>query len=477
MTSIFLANAPYSLEERYGKLAGVGSTLPHMGLLMLGAVLRKAGHLVCIVDASAQGLGYEETLEEVKKFQPDIIGLTAVTPSIIKTVKLASIIKKVYPEIPIIIGGPHFTAVPEQTLMDYSVFDYGVVGEGEDTLIELVESLSADKTPSHVAGVAFRGDRGIRFTPPRQPIKDLDSLPFPAWDLLDGFPSRYHPALFKYKKLPSTHIISARGCPNRCIFCDTSVFSREIRFHSSEYVLDIIGYLIKNFGIKEIIFEDDQFLIKKKRVARICEGILKAKWDISWCCSGRVNSVNNPELLNLMKRSGCWQISYGIESGNQKILDFAKKAITINQIEKAVRLTHEAGILSKGYFIFGLPYETEETMKKTIRFARHIPLNDISAFTLTPFPGSEMYDIAEQHGTIDKDFEKMNLLDVVYVPNGLSKEKLLYYQQRFMKEFYLRPRIIGNYLKRLMVNPLNLFNMIKAFSGFLNSVFGKTSDY
>ncbi len=474
MTSIFLANAPYSLEERYGNLASVGATLPHLGLLMLGAVLREAGHCVRILDASAQGLGYEETLEEVKKFQPDIIGLTAVTPSIIKTVKLASMIKDICPTTPIIIGGPHFTAVPEQTLMDYPVFDYGVVGEGEDTVVELVEALSADKIPSHVAGVAFRGNGEIRFTPSRPPIKGLDSLPFPAWELLDNFPARYHPALFKYKKLPATHIISARGCPNKCIFCDTSVFSHRVRFHSPEYILEMIGYLIKNFGIKEIIFEDDQFLIKKKRVARICEGILKAKWNISWCCSGRVDSVKDPALLKLMKSSGCWQINYGIESGNQKILDFARKGITIDQTEKAVRLTREAGILSKGYFIFGLPYETEETMKKTIRFARHIPLNDISAFTLTPFPGSEMYDIAEQHGTIDKDFEKMNLLDVVYVPNGLSKEKLLYYQRLFMKEFYLRPRIIGNYLKRLLANPSNSFAMLKASYGFLRSVFGKT---
>jgi len=477
MASVFLANAPYSLEERYGKLSGVGATLPHLGLLMLAAVLRKAGHSVRIIDASAQGLGYKETFEDVKKFQPDIIGFTAVTPSIIKTVKLASMMKEAYPSIPIVIGGPHFTAVQEQTLQDYPVFDYGVVGEGEETMIELVEALSAGKTPSNISALAFRKNGEVRFTSPRPPIKDLDFLPFPAWELLDGFPSRYHPALFKYKKLPATHIISARGCPNKCIFCDTSVFSRQIRFHSSEYVLEMIGYLIKNFGIKEIIFEDDQFLIRKKRVARICEGILKAKWNISWCCSGRVNSADDPGLLRLMKRSGCWQISYGIESGSQKILNFAQKGITINQIKKAVRLTHEAGILSKGYFIFGLPYETEETMKKTILFARHIPLNDISAFTLTPFPGSEMYDIAEQHGTIDKDFEKMNLLDVVYVPDGLSKEILLNYQRRFMKEFYLRPRIIGNYLKRLMVNPLNFFNMIKAFRGFLNSVFGKTSGH
>ena len=471
MASIFLANAPYFLEERYGGLASVGATLPCLGLLMLGAVLLKAGHRVRIVDASAQSLCHEEVLEEIRKFRPDIVCLTAVTPSIIKTARLASMITDICPSIPIVIGGPHFTAVPEQTLTDYPVFDYGVVGEGEATVVDLVEALSADRIPSNVPGVAFRENGKVRFAPPRAPIKDLDSLPFPAWDLLDGFPSRYHPALFKYKRLPSTHIISARGCPNKCIFCDTSVFSRQIRFHSPEYVLEMVGYLAKDFKIKEIIFEDDQFLIKKQRVAKICEGLLRAKWGISWCCSGRVNSVNNLALLRLMKRSGCWQISYGIESANQKILDFAKKAITVDQVEQAVRLTHEAGILSKGYFIFGLPYETEKTMENTIRFAKRIPLTDISVFMLTPFPGSKMYEIAGQHGTLEKDFEKMNILDVVYVPRGLSKEKLLHYQRRFMKEFYLRPRIVGSYVGRLMPNPSNIINMFKAFVGFLGHIF------
>ncbi|MBW1741773.1 MAG: cobalamin-dependent protein [Deltaproteobacteria bacterium] len=471
MAAIFLANAPYFLEERYGKLASIGATLPSLGLLMLGAVLRKAGHRVRIVDTSAQGLDYDETIEETKRFRPDIIALTAVTPAIIKTARLASRIKDIYPSIPIVIGGPHFTAVPEQTLMDYPVFDYGVVGEGEETVIDLVEALSAGRIPSDVPGVAFRQNGNIHFAPPRAPIKDLDALPFPAWDLLDGFPEQYHPALFKYKRLPSTHIISARGCPNQCIFCDTSVFSRRIRFHSPAYVLEMVGYLVRDFNIKEIIFEDDQFLIKKERVAKICEGLLRAKWGISWCCSGRVNSVNDLALLKLMKRSGCWQISYGIESASQKILDFAKKAITVDQIDKAVRLTHEAGILSKGYFMFGLPHETEKTMANTIRFAKRIPLTDISVFMLTPFPGSEMYEIADQHGTMEKDFEKMNVLDVVYIPKGLSKEKLLHYQRRFMKEFYLRPRIIRNYVGRLITNPLNIFSMFKAFFGFLEHIF------
>ena len=472
MTSIFLASAPYSLDERYGKLAPVGATLPHLGLLMLGAVLREADYTVRVVDASAQGLSYEQTLEETKKFKPHIIALTAVTPSLLKTVKLAEMMKKVFPAVPIVIGGPHFTAVPEQTLLDYPVFDYGVVGEGENTLKELVETLSADKTPLDVSGVAFRENGKVIFGAPRPVIKDLDSLPFPAWDFLDEFPGHYHPALFKYKKLPSTQIISARGCPNKCIFCDTSVFSRQIRFHSSEYVLEMIAYLVKRFGVKEIIFEDDQFLIKRERVAEICEGLLKANWGISWCCSGRVNSVNDIELLKLMKRSGCWQVSYGIESGSQEILDFAKKGITTKQIVNAVRLTNEAGILSKGYFIFGLPQETEQSMRNTINFAKGISLNDMSAFILTPFPGSEMYDVAEKYGTIEKDFEKMNLLDVVYVPNGLSKEKLLDFQRRFMWEFYLRPRIIGNYIISVLKNPANLLNMLRAFKGFVEYSLG-----
>jgi radical SAM superfamily enzyme YgiQ (UPF0313 family) len=175
-----------------------------------------------------------------------------------------------------------------------------------------------------------------------------------------------------------------------------------------------------------------------------------------------------------MKRSGCWQINYGIESADQKILDFAKKAITVEQVDSAVRLTHEAGILAKGYFILGLPHETEKTMEKTIRFAQSIPLTDVSVFMLTPFPGSRMYDMAETYGTMIKDFSQMNVLNVVYVPNGLSEEKLLYFQRRFMKAFYFRPRIVANYIKRFMTNPSMFFSLGKAFFGFLRSVFGKT---
>jgi len=475
MASILLANAPYSMHERYGKLASVGATLPHLGLLMLGSVLRKSGHRVRIIDSPAQGLNHIQMLEKVQKFQPDTVCFTAVTPSILKAVKMAAMVKERFPSVPILIGGPHFTAVPEKTLHDHPVFDYGVVGEGEVTIVETIDALSANRIPSNVPGVVYREDGKVCFAPSRSPVTNLDALPFPAWELLDDFPSRYRPALFKYQRLPSTHIVSSRGCPYKCIFCDTSVFSRSIRFHSSEYVLEMIDFLVKNYKIKEVIFEDDLFLVKKERVEKICEGLLNAKPDISWSCSARVNSVNDLDLLKLMKRSGCWQINYGIESASQKILDFARKDITIEQVEKAVSLTDEAGILAKGYFIFGLPYETEETMKNTLSFAKQIPLSDVSVFMLTPFPGSRMYEIAGQYGTIDGDFEKMNVLNVVYVPNGLSRETLLYHQRRFMKEFYLRPKIIANYIKKLIANPRIFFSMLKAFYGFLQSIIPQSS--
>jgi len=467
MALILLTNAPYCLEERYGKLAPLGATLPNLGLLMLGAALRKAGNRVRIIDASAQGLSYENVVAEIKKSRPDFIGLTSVTPAIIKTAKLAGMIKEVCPSTRIIIGGPHFTAVPEQTLAGNPCFDYGVLGEGEETIVELVEALSSGKTPSSVPGVVFREEDKIHFVSRRKPIDNLDALPFPAWDLLDGFPSKYRPAIFKYKRLPSAHIVSARGCPNKCVFCDTSIFGHKVRFHSAEYVLDMVDYLTKDFKIKEIIFEDDQFIINKSRLEKICNGFLERGSGIAWACSGRINSIKDFELLKLMKRSGCWQINYGIESGNQAILDFMKKGITLDQVEKAVKLTRKAGILSKGYFILGFPHETVETLNDTIEFAKRVPLNDISAFMLTPYPGSEVYDIAKVYGTFEQDVEKMNLLDVVYVPEGLSREVLLCYQKRFMKEFYLRPGIIADYCKKIIGNPGNLVNLLKAFRGFL----------
>ncbi|MBN1354237.1 MAG: radical SAM protein, partial [Candidatus Omnitrophica bacterium] len=411
---------------------------------------------------------HEDVIRLMKKARPDCVAVTAVTPSIISAAKMAKMIKCNFPGLPVIIGGAHFTALPEKTLSEYADFDAGVVGEGEQTIVELVCALSSGGDLSDLAGIAFRGEGETVLTKPREFIKNLDELPFPAWETLSGFPHKYRPAIFKYKRLPSAQIVTSRGCPHECIFCDTSVFGRNVRFHSAGYVLDEIEYLVKKFGIRDIIFEDDQFLLKKGRLEDICSGLLKRKTRISWSCNGRVNSVDNIDLLHLMKLSGCWQINYGIESGNQEILDAAKKSITLEKVRDAVRLTHKAGISSKGFFMLGLINETEKTIKDSINFAKNIPLDDVSVFMLTPFPGSSLYRTASRFGKFDNNFAEMNVLTAVFIPNGLSKELLENYQRRFFTEFYMRPRILSVYLKRIVSNPALCFRYINGIKALLD---------
>lgn len=508
MAYIVLVNPPISLKERYGQLSGAGSTLPSIGLLGLASVIRKLGHRVKIVEAASSNLSYEESLRRILDFRPDIVGFTAVTSSIYKAARLSQMIKNNRPETKIIIGGPHITAVPEETLSRFPKFDIAVIGEGENTLKDIVHCLENKGRLKEIPGILFRetplktasykdggkvnpvGDKtlsakppgvsistgtspsltGFIKTKPRPLIKNLDDLPFPAWDLIDNFPWGYKPAAFKCKRLPAAYIISARGCPHLCIFCDTSVFSRQYRAFSAEYIIEMIKMLKTNYGIKEILFEDDTFVIFKKRLVQLCETLIKEKIDISWSCNGRANAVK-PDILKLMKKAGCWQIAFGIESGDPEILEFSRKRIKIEQMKQALKWSHEAGILTKGFFILGFPLETEDTLRRTIAFAKSVCLDDISVAQMTPFPGSEMYKIGEKYGHINKNWEKMNLLDVVFVPHGLTKEKLDKCQKDLLREFYLRPRIIKTYIFRLLKNPENAKGLLLGFKAFLQTVF------
>ncbi len=473
MSTIIFANSPLTLEERYGTLAGAGNTLPSMGLLYLASVVRKNGYKTGVVEASSLGLNYENALKEILSFSPDYVGITATTVSIFHAAKLAGKIKEKNKNIKVIIGGPHLTAVPKETMEMFPVFDYAVIGEGEETIVELLKYLDNGDNTDDVKGIAYRyhqnGSVGINER--RKLIDDLDTIPFPAWDILFDFPKGYHPVAIRCRKYPAAHLLTSRGCPHRCIFCDTSVFSRKYRAFSSGYILEMIKILYNKYGIREILFEDDVFVIFKKRLIEICEGLLKENLKISWSCLGRVHAVK-PDILKLMKMAGCWQIGYGIESGDRKILDFAKKAITLEQVEEAVRWTKEAGIHTKGFFILGFPLETEESIMNTINFSKKIMLDDISVNLMTPFPGSEIYNIADKYGKFDKDWSKMNMLRSVFIPNGLSEDKLNYYSKMMLKEFYLRTRIIGNYLLRTIENPKNAVNFLKGLSAFLKTVAG-----
>lgn len=468
--TIVFVNPPLSLEERYGKLSGAGSTMPSLGLLSLAAAARANGFRSYILEASSLGLDYQATIEEIFKYSPDYVGITATTLSIYNAAKLAEKIKKMDERIPIIIGGVHLTAAPEETMSNFKQFDVGIIGEGEETVVELLQSDNKQRDLRDIRGLIIRDGESFHLTEKRPFIEDLDKLPLPVWDLLTGFPKAYHPPSFRFRRLPAASIVTSRGCPMKCIFCDRSVFGNKCRWFSAEYIIEMIKTLNRKYGVREILVEDDTFVISKPRLIAICEKLLKEDLNLSWSCLARVDMVDS-ETLFLMKRAGCWQISYGIESGAQEILDFIKKRITLEQIETALKWTKEAGIETKGFFMLGHPTETIDTIEKTIKFAKRIDLDDFSIFKFTPLPGSEIYKVASQYGKFNDDWKKMNLLETVFVPKGLTKNELEKYSRLALRRFYLRPKIILVYLKRIIVNPRNLSKIFKGFIAFLQTIF------
>src|SRR3989344_9098965 len=288
MSKILFLNPPLPLEELYGKLAEGGSELPPLGIAILAAVTRDNGYKTKILDAAALKLNYEQTVNEILKENPNYLAITSVTISIFNAAKIAKLIKEKNPNIITIIGGPHLTAVPEETMEKFSEFDIGVIGEAEETIVELLNNLDKNKNLNNIKGLIIRNKNKLKKTIQRPFIKNLEKLPFPAWDLLPDLLKYYQPAADSLHRSPATLLITSRGCPGQCIFCDRKVFGNLIRSYSAKYVIDMIKYLQKNYGIKDLFIEDDNFLVFKQRTKEICELIIKENIDITFSIMGRV---------------------------------------------------------------------------------------------------------------------------------------------------------------------------------------------
>lgn len=449
MKKIVLVNPPLTLEERYGALGKGGTSLPPLGLTILAAVIRENSIPVSILDSAILALNYAKSLELILKENPGYVGFTAVTVSVYKAAKLAKMIKEVRPDIVTIIGGPHLTAIPEETMRRFSEFDIGVVGEGEITTVNLIKALENHEDINKIPGLIFRQNGQIVNTGRASLIEDLDTLPYDAWDLLPNFPFAYKSSVHKLGRFPTTSIISSRGCPYQCRFCDNSMFGRYVRAYSAGHVIEMIKYLQKTYGIKDIFFNDDNFVMLKDRVLEICDLLQRDNIDLTWGCYSRVDNINDIELLKRMKQAGCWRISFGLESGSQEILNFYKKNETLEQMEKAMEMTRQVGIRAKGFFMLGNFLETEETMRKTIDFAKRIKIDDFHITFLTPLPGSEIYEIADKYGKFENDWRKMSMWYPVFIPNGLTREVLEKYYKKALFEFYCRPSVIFSYLKSI----------------------------
>ena len=446
MTDFVLVNPPLSLEDLYHNLSQGGSELPPLGICSIGAILREAGYSVGIVDSMALRLDSERTVEMVRALRPGYVGISTTTMSIKTAAEVALLCKE--EGWTTILGGPHITAVPEETLTRYPQFDIGVIGEAEDTVIELARGLERGEDLSQVRGLVLRRNGELEATPRRPFIRDLDRLPLPAWDLLPDLATYYQPAADSLYRLPASSLVTSRGCPGKCVFCDQKVFGAVCRAFSGDYVIRMLKALCNDFGIRDLFIHDDNFLMFYKRNRRMCERIISEKIDITWSCLGRTDLVDW-SILPLLKKAGCWQINYGMESGSQEILDLIGKGTTIKAMTEAVCRTREAGIRVKGLFMMGCFGETRETIAATYRYIKELDLDDFHMTCFTPLPGSVAYRIAHRYGEFDPGWEKMNMFSAEnFVPHGFTREEIERAYRKAYRIFYLRPRIILYYLTK-----------------------------
>lgn len=447
MAEVVLVNPPLTHEERYGVHFQSGGMTPPLGLASLAAVLTKNGISVKIIDGAISN-NYFEVLNEILHEKPRYVGLTASTMSIHNAASVARMVKVCRKPMTTIIGGPHVTAVPVETLKMFPEFDVGVIGEAEVTIWPLLHVLGKGETPSQVGGVVFRMGENVYQTHRTGYLGDLDSLPMPAWNLLPDLAKYYCPPVHTVKRLPAALLVTSRGCPAKCTFCDRSVFGNQLRAYSAGYVLRMMQELHNDYGIREFQFRDDNFLAFRPRLVELCKLLKEEKLDVVWSLAGRVDMVN-PEILEMLHDAGCWQIWYGIESGSQRILDVIKKHTTLEKISESVKWTRDAGIDVGGFFMLGHPTETPSSMEQTIKLSKELPLNEAHFTFFTPLPGSEIYETIDDYGEFDRDWRKASCWNPVFIPKGITDKQLVNYWKRASLGFYARPRIIWGYLRKI----------------------------
>jgi radical SAM superfamily enzyme YgiQ (UPF0313 family) len=409
-----------------------------LNLLYMGATLEEAGHEVMFLDGSF--LGHDTIIKRIKEFGPGLVGIYANAFLWPRAKKTASDIRG--EGIHVTAGGPYPIAVREKCLED-SGFGSIVECEGEHVIVEMVEKLEKGESLEGVKGVIFRENEKIIKNPEAPAIEDLDSLPMPARHLLEN-PMLYLPPPGNYKRKPVAIIMTSRGCDMRCIYC-FQPGERRIRYRSVENVLQEIDSVIGQ-GYKEVRFLDDTFCGDYDRAMEIAHEIKNRRLDIAWYVSARVNQVDEP-LLRAFKEAGCWAILFGAESGVQKNLKTLKKGITLEQTRRAVKAAKKAGLVVCLPFIFGIPGETYEEGLETIDFAIELDPDIANFHTLTPFPGTELYENIDKYGKISGDLENFTYEGTAFVPHTMTKEEIEELRSIAFKRFYSRPKFI---IKKLL---------------------------
>lgn len=437
---------------------------PPLGLAYLASYLKKYGQFDCeikIVDGNIS----HNIIKEILEFNPEIVGFTALSPQIKGAVALSRELRTRNPEIFQVIGGLHVSADPENTLRRGN-FDLAVLGEGEKTFREVVESLKLGKNKAYygIEGIAFLEGARLVVTSPRKEIEPLDSIPFPERLLLSM--KHYLAQYLVIRGLSGdkiTTIHTSRGCPYDCIFCSCDIVFKKVRYFAVDYVIAEINELITKYKVKSLFFTDDTFILNKERVKDLSSMLIKEGINkhIKWEVQGRANLIDweDLSLLKLMKQAGCVQIDYGFETGSEKILKFLKKKdVSIQYNRRAIEVTKSAGLNAMGTFMVGIPGETQEDLELTKNFIieNNQNIDNFQVFIATPYPGAQLYEICKKEGTVEKDYfeQLVKEEDINFIPvytKSLPAE-LVIQVQRFLNRLAVKKISLGKKIIWLWFN-------------------------
>lgn len=438
-TRVLLINPPWITRDD-NIWHGIKGAMPPLSLLSIGAVLEQAGIHVTILDAHVEELSEVQITEEIRRLKPDYLGLTMMTSTAIVSHRIAELAKAVDPNITVVVGGVHIDALPDETLRNKHI-DFAVRGDGEQTLLELCRG----ESPAKIQGLSYRSGGKVVHNPARPVLMDLGQLPMYAYHLVPMH--KYYPAVGAYRRLPAINMLMTRGCPGKCIFCNSA--ESTLRTRPAAKVVEEIIHLRDKYGIREIQFYDDTFTVMKKNVLDFCRLMDEKKVGVGFSCFARTDCLSE-EMACALKKAGCHQVMFGVESGSQKILKILRKDIDLERTKQAVRLVKKAGMEVRAAFIFGTPGETEQTIEETLSYAIELD-PDIAIFNITtPYPGTQLYAWAEQNNALKTkdwwDYELGN--SIVEIPT-LSRQAIRDMYDKAFKTFYNRPVMYFRRIKKI----------------------------
>ena len=457
-----LINPSSRLIDASPKLRTFLTPIPPLGIASIGAALEREGIEVRVIDQFADRRNNRQVLAEIKEYAPDIIGFSCLTPVINNVKILAQEIRK-FSNCPIVLGNIHPTIFSEELLMDGSA-DIVVKGEGEVTIVDLIDAIRKDRDLRGVAGISFRDNGKVIHNQNRALVENLEEIPYPAWHLFKLEHYKGMPQLLINGRL-ALPVLGSRGCPYRCIFCAQDTTYPKPRYRKSEDIVREIEFMHEKFRVKFFGFCDAYFPFSIEFGMQFCQDLKRSGLHkrIKWCTETRVDLVNEDLLMN-MKSSGAHLIMFGLESGNQAILDRINKRITLEQTRKAIRMTKKAKIYTFGLFMLGLPGDTSASCRDTIRFAKELDC-DVVKFNLSvPYPGSKLFADFYKGRNFSLKPEKFTSWydwtaaeeEPIYVPETMEAKELISLQRKAMFDFYIRPKIIIRFLVDRKVSLRNI---------------------